>query len=692
MTPSYPTYNVSELLEYLDLQGVPQYDPKAEMPCNGATGRSVSPATQPPLPDADRARLRRVLELACENDNDFARLAAGGPAGFPSDSEADLSFANILALLFCGDPAKVDAAFRLTARMRDKWNRCDYRTRTIGLAVEHWRKHCIAITPGVTPATAEPVNKTPDQMPPHMHYEQPAEDADRESQTGDKQAEETKAPPAAQKEVKASQASNLIKLASSMELFHSSGKKAYASYSVNGHREVCAVKSSTFKLHVQGLYYRTCHTAITSKALADGLGVLEAKALYDGAEHPVFMRVGEHNGEIYIDPGTDKWSAIRISARGWEITPTHPEVRFVRSNGMLPMPRPVHAHDALKQFQKLTNIASRTDFMLLVGWLIAAMRPAGPYPILAFRSAHGNGKSTLSRMCRALLDPSEAPLRTLPRDEQDFAIAAIRSWIAAFDNVSSIPHWLSDALCRLSTGGGFGTRALYTNDEEVLLAIQRPTLINGIVEVLSRPDLLDRSIHVEPALIAEHNRVSERELWATFNQLAPGVLAVLLDGVSEALKNIGDIEIPNLPRMADFVLWVEAAAPAFGWERGEFLAAYSENQAQSTVAALSSSPAMRHVRELRNWTQEMWEGTATELLDQIDKKGSEVEKRHPEWPRTPRAMSNLLRRYLPNLREIGLEVVFDRENSKNRERVIRLKGIGPLQTTLFGQPQPEYPD
>jgi hypothetical protein len=108
----------------------------------------------------------------------------------------------------------------------------------------------------------------------------------------------------------------------------------------------------------------------------------------------------------------------------------------------------------------------------------------------------------------------------------------------AFDNVSRIPDWLSDALCRLSTGGGFGTRELYTNDEEILLAIQRPTLINGIDEILSRPDLLDRSIHIEPRLIAEHNRVSERELWAKFNQLAPGILAVLLDGVSEGIKSL----------------------------------------------------------------------------------------------------------------------------------------------------------
>jgi len=690
--PSYPTYNPSELLEYLDSQGVPQYDPKAKMPCNGATARSVRPAhpgaQQPPLPDADLARVRRVLKLARENDSGFARLAAGGPAGFPSNSEADLSFVNMLAQSFNGDTALMDAAFRLTGRMRDKWNRRDYRTPTIRRAVEHWRKHCIA----TTETMMEPVNETPVKDPHAMDDGQPAEDADREAQTAGTQAEESGTQTGAQTEPKGSQASILIKLTGSMEFFHSPDKKAYASYLVNGHREVYAVKSSTFKLHLQGLFYATRRTAIGSKALADALGVLEAKARFDGPEHPVFMRVAEHNGEIYLDPGTDKWSAIRINARGWEIIPAHPDVRFIRSNGMLPMPSPVRAEGALGRFHELTNIHNRADFMLLVGWLIAAMRPTGPYPILVLRSGHGNGKSTLSRMCRALLDPSDAPLRALPRDEQDLAIAAMHCGIVAFDNVTRLHYWLSDALCRLSTGGGFGARELYTNDEEILFAIQRPTLINGIGEVLHRPDLRDRSIQIEPALIAEHNRISERELWAKFDQLAPGVLAVLLDGVSEALKNIGDIEIPNLPRMADFVLWVEAAAPAFGWERGEFLAAYLKNQGHSTLAALDSFPAMRHVQALREWTQEMFEGTASDLLAEIETKGSDSDKHHAQWPRSPRALSDLLRRFAPNLRQVGLEVTFERDSSKNRDRVILIKRIEPLQTAMFGQRPPEYPD
>jgi hypothetical protein len=55
--------------------------------------------------------------------------------------------------------------------------------------------------------------------------------------------------------------------------------------------------------------------------------------------------------------------------------------------------------------------------------------------------------------------------------------------LLAFDNLSGLPVWLTDALCRLATGGSFAVRQLYTDDEEMLFEAARPTLLNGIEEV-----------------------------------------------------------------------------------------------------------------------------------------------------------------------------------------------------------------
>ena len=42
-------------------------------------------------------------------------------------------------------------------------------------------------------------------------------------------------------------------------------------------------------------------------------------------------------------------------------------------------------------------------------------------------------------------------------------VFAIHSWLLCFDNLSVISDSLSEALCRLSTGGATIARKLYTN-------------------------------------------------------------------------------------------------------------------------------------------------------------------------------------------------------------------------------------
>src|SRR5262249_50551779 len=92
-------------------------------------------------------------------------------------------------------------------------------------------------------------------------------------------------------------------------------------------------------------------------------------------------------------------------------------------------------------------------------------------------------------------------------EDRDLFIAASNSWIVGYDNVSRIPSWLSDALCRLATGGGFSTRKLYTDDEEQLFNAQRPVSLNGIEDFVNRPDLADRTIFLTLDPIPEDRRV-----------------------------------------------------------------------------------------------------------------------------------------------------------------------------------------
>src|SRR5215813_12492424 len=134
------------------------------------------------------------------------------------------------------------------------------------------------------------------------------------------------------------------------------------------------------------------------------------------------------------------------------------------------------------------------------------------YPLLAISGEQGSAKTVLSKLLRALVDPNAAPVRALPREERELMIAANNAHLLAFDNVSGIDAWLSDALCRLASGGSFTVRRLYTDDEEVLFQAARPTLLNGIDDIIGRPDLADRAIFLTLGPIGDEQRRSETEL------------------------------------------------------------------------------------------------------------------------------------------------------------------------------------
>src|SRR4030095_12017990 len=122
---------------------------------------------------------------------------------------------------------------------------------------------------------------------------------------------------------------------------------------------------------------------------------------------------------------------------------------------------------------------------LCVGRRMAAGRVAiGPYPLLAISGEQVSTKTVLSKLLRALVDPHVAPVRALPREERELMIAANNGHLLAFDNLSGLPAWLSDALSRLASGGSFAVRQLYTDDEEVLFKAARPTLLNGIEDII----------------------------------------------------------------------------------------------------------------------------------------------------------------------------------------------------------------
>lgn len=428
------------------------------------------------------------------------------------------------------------------------------------------------------------------------------------------------------------------------------------------------LRARAFRSLLYRLFYEATGKPPGGQAVQDALAVLEAKAIYDGEERPVYVRLAEHGGKIYLDLADDDWRVVEVDTQGWRICASSPVV-FRRPKGIQALPLPVHG-GSLNDLRQFVN-ADDDGWALIVGFLAGCLRPGIPYPLLFLIAEQGSGKSTLARFIKALLDANAAPLRVDPREGRDLMISANNNWLLAFDNLSNVPQWLSDALCRLSTGGGFATRTLYANDEETIFEAMRPVILTGIDELASRGDLLDRALIVELKPIAKQDRRLEKEFEQRFTKVAPGILGALLSAVSHGLKHANNTLVADLPRMADFAAWVVACEEALGLTPGQFLRAYHGNREGANEIALDVSPLPPLLREIvKDGT---WEGTASTLQSELDERVSDGVKKLKAFPKSAKAVGTALRRLAPNLRETGLEVEFYRETTGHKRRLIRLR-------------------
>ena len=467
------------------------------------------------------------------------------------------------------------------------------------------------------------------------------------------------------------QADILIELAQSAELFHTPAGMGFADLHINGHRETWPIRSKGFRGWLTRRYYEETGGAPSSEAIQSALNVLEAKAQFDGHERSVHIRVGEFAGRLYLDLSNETWQAVEIDGTGWRVI-DNPPVRFRRASGMQPIPIP-ESGGSIEALRAFLNVRSDVDFVLVVCWALACLRNRGPFPLLALSGEQGSAKSTFSAILRALLDPNTAPLRALPREDRDLFIAASNGHVLAFDNVSGLSNWISDTLCRLATGGGFAVRQLYSDQDEVLFDAQKPVILNGIEDIVTRSDLADRAVYLILEPIPEERRRSERELWQAFEAERPRILGVLLDAVVKGLEMLPSTKLDKKPRMADFALWASACETAF-WPAGTFSSAYSRNRDGVVDGVIDADAVAVGVRALMA-TRTVWTGTAADLLGVLAELAGERSAGSKTWPDGPRALGGRLRRAATFLRKIGIDIDFAREG-QGRTRIIRITTAG----------------
>jgi len=454
----------------------------------------------------------------------------------------------------------------------------------------------------------------------------------------------------------------LVRLAKDFttEFWHSPEGEGYATVERNGHNENWRIKSEAYQDYLANLFYEECEKVPGATPIRDALSVLRGIARLRGKCFAAHVRIARDGDDVWIDLGSVNWTAVHICPCGWEVSKV-PDVRFIRPSGMLPLPVPTPGGD----FGKLRGFVNASDdnqWLLLKMWLVAACIPNVPCPALVLEGPQGSGKSTTQRTLRNTIDPNIAPVRSQPRAEEDLVIAARNGAIVSIDNLSSIPNWLSDALCRVVTGGGLSKRTLYSDLDETLVEVRRPIVLNGISDILSRPDLVDRAIILNLPALSERDIWDERKSLRQFEEAHPEILGGLFDTVGGVLAEIDrvDSEGIELSRMADFANTILAMESVLGMEPRSLLNVYKDNRNQASLLMIEADPFIVELVTYLERTPLPQTRSATEWLTNVNHEYPEKSKARA-WPKNGRAFSQKVNRFAPNLDKHGFKIAVNRE-------------------------------
>lgn len=437
------------------------------------------------------------------------------------------------------------------------------------------------------------------------------------------------------------------------EYAHTAEGEGVALVEVAGHREAHMLTSPAFDRWLRGDVFEVHEIGIPDYAMATAVATLKAIGTFKGTEVEVHRRVAKHDGTYWIDLCDDQWRAIKVQPGKWEAI-ERPPVLFTRTPGVRPLPEPAKKGN-LALLWKHLNIPKQAQ-PLVLAWMLDSLRPDTPYPVLELVGEMGSSKSTTQRRLRALIDPHQVPLRGAPKTVEDLHVAATNAHVVSLENLSHLSSEQQDALCILSTGGGYATRQLYTNGGEHVMQSKRPVMINGINAVATQPDLIERAVSVELPTITAKARKDEQSLEAAWEKDYPAIFAGMLDLFAKALERLPTVVIPEgmAKRMIDFQRLGEAITVAQGGKAGEFSKQLDALHSESALRGLESYGVAVGLQVLAARPEgREWEGTYLQLLTELSRLG-EIDRSN--WPKSPRHLSSQIKRIAPGLRRVGIRI------------------------------------
>lgn len=452
--------------------------------------------------------------------------------------------------------------------------------------------------------------------------------------------------------------------------FRNELKELFVILPIQNHNENWRVSSKVFKQWLAREFWMSLGKPISSEALNNALRVIEGMARFEGMELNLSNRITWFEGAIWYDLTNPEWSAVKIDKSGWQVE-QNPPVLFRRYAHQQAQVIPLSGGD-VKRICDFVNIKNEGQRLLFMVYLVSCFIPDFPHPVLSIYGAQGSAKSTLFKFLRKLIDPSSIEVVGFSKDISELAQLLAHHWCIFFDNISVLPSWISDMLCKAVSGDGFSKRELYSDDDDIIYSFKRCIGINGINLVASKPDLLERSILLELERVSQSERKQEKDLLQEFNHQRAYILGGIMDTIVIAQRIQPTIHLTTHPRMADFAVWGCAIAEALGHSQKEFIDAYYENIDHQNEQVLGESLIATAVRSMLQDRLE-WEGTASELLTELTQialdQGIKTD-RERDWPKAANTLSRRLNELKTNLATDGIQY---KRFGKSKNRYISLR-------------------
>ena len=456
---------------------------------------------------------------------------------------------------------------------------------------------------------------------------------------------------------KETEAQIIIKLVKQNDafLFHDTANNVYAAIIVDEHKEVWSLESKDFNMWLNGLYYSHLDKPPRKDSISQAISVLSAEARFGNKEAiPLSNRVAKADNTFWYSLSNSKWQAVKITEDGWSVE-DNPPILFNRFRHQIAQVEPKSNGNIYKIFDYINIKDNRTLFLC---WLVSCFVSEIPHAMPIFFGEKGAAKSTSCMLLKKLIDPSALETLTIQKNARSMAVNLQQHWFLPFDNVSQISEEISDTLCRAITGGGIQQRKLHTDADDYIFTFKRCIALNGINNVATRPDLLDRAILVELSRISEDNRRELSEIQRDFEDDLPLILGGIFDVLSKAMKIYPCVKLDKLPRMADFARWGYAIGEALGNLGQLFLDEYRINYDRQNIEAINSDVVavliIDFMKDRQNWT-----GRVSDLWNQFSTLAPSlgINTNIKAFPTQPNTLSRRLNGLRSNLQLVGINFV-----------------------------------